>query len=37
MKEGKNTSNENRVKFSIPVCLPIRNVDIKPKNLGGIT
>ncbi|WP_321435906.1 hypothetical protein [uncultured Bacteroides sp.] len=36
IKEGKSTSNENRVKFSIPVCLPISNVDIKPRNLGGI-
>ena len=25
-KGGKNTSNESRIKFSIPVCLPIKNI-----------
>lgn len=26
MKKGKSTANESRVKFSIPVCLPITSV-----------
>ncbi|MDO6196637.1 hypothetical protein Q4467_13560 [Phocaeicola vulgatus] len=25
-QEGKSTSNESRVKFSIPVCLPVTNI-----------
>lgn len=25
-QEGKSTSNENRVKFSIPVCFPVTNI-----------
>jgi hypothetical protein len=25
-QEGKSTSNENRVKFSIPVCLPVTDI-----------
>jgi hypothetical protein len=25
-QEGKSTSNESRVKFSIPVCLPVTDI-----------
>lgn len=25
-QEGKSTSNENRIKFSIPICLPITDI-----------
>lgn len=34
-KEVDNTSNTNRVKFSIPVCLPISKVSVKNR-LSGV-
>lgn len=33
-KGGKNTSNESRVRFSIPVCLPVSKVNVKPRVSG---
>ena len=35
-QEGKSTSNESRVKFSIPVCLPVTNIIGKKSNLSKL-